>query len=270
MFQTVNQCIEILRIEIGITIALGFYYFCLNSKKQFVMRLINLRIFLFVFILLVSTHQKVEAQETQGDVQTEQLDYLPEDTESTTNAELSESENTPKKKKSFWSKLAFWKKDKQQAEEVDPSVEFNVMSESIWHENIARYMGVNDEEFYRFGYVKKGMQWYPIFFLRRFKMMQNEYEHTLIIHGKPAKLPKVKGLNIGPYGLEVTNEGFEFQMPTTASVSRTQKKYDDTRAIEVATMRMQSFGFDQVVWLKDKKRETKDLSDTWSFSTDQK
>lgn len=227
--------------------------------------------FLVLLIFMAVSYPKVGlAQETGGEVQTEQLDYLPEEQTEEPTDEAEEGEARPKKKKSFWSKLAFWNKDKKGDDALKPKIEFNVMSESIWHENLARYMGVNDEEFYRFGYVRKGVQWYPIFFLRRFKMMQNEYEHTLIIHGKPAKLPKVKGLAIGPYGLEVTNEGFEFQMPTIASVSRSQKQYDDTRAIEVATMRMQTFGFDQVIWLKDKKRETKDLSDTWSFSTEQK
>jgi hypothetical protein len=226
---------------------------------------LSLFLFLFVFGQL-----QLRAQDTPAPA--EQTTYLPEETptisDETTGMESEEP--VQKKKKSFWAKLMFWKKDSQEDERLKPKIEFNVMSESIWHENLARYMGVTDEEFYRFGYVRKGVQWYPIFFLRRFKMMQNQYEHTLVIHGKPAKLPKVKGLNIGPYGLEVMNEGFEFQMPTVASVSRSQKQYDDVRSIEVATVRMQTFGFDQVVWLKDKKRETKDLSDTWSFSTEQK
>jgi hypothetical protein len=237
------------------------------------MKFLQFSFSVFLITLLLNGQGKVYAQDTpETPTPTEQTEYQQDESPaiSDANSDSEEVEQTPKKKKSFWSKLAFWKKSAPQEEGLKPKIDFNVMSESIWHENLARYMGVTDEEFYRFGYVRKGVQWYPIFFLRRFKMMQNQYEHTLVIHGKPAKLPKVKGLDIGPYGLEVRNEGFEFQMPTVASVSRSQKQYDDARAIEVATIRMQSFGFDQVVWLKDKKRETKDLSDTWSFSTDQK
>lgn len=164
-------------------------------------------------------------------------------------------------KRSFWSKLAFWKK----APKPKAKVNFNVEVEDVWHENIARYMGVTDEEFYRFGYARKGLQWYPILFLRRFEMIPNQYNHTLIIRGRPEKIPKVKGITLGLYGMEVVNEGFEFQMPTVASVSRSQKKYDDIQALDVATNRIQTFGFDQVVWLRDKKRVTKDIADTWAI-----
>lgn len=175
-----------------------------------------------------------------------------------------EEEKNKPKKKSFWDKLKFWKKK----EKPKPAIEYNLKVEALWHENLQRYMGVTDEEFYRNGYARKGVQWYPIFFLRRFKMMQNQYEHTLVVYGRPEKMPRVKGINLGLYGVEVTNEGFDFQMPTVSSVSRSQKKYDDIQALDFATSRLQSFGFEEVLWLKDKKKETKDLADTWSFPTD--
>ncbi|TNE69171.1 hypothetical protein EP331_14615 [bacterium] len=166
------------------------------------------------------------------------------------------------KKESFWSKFAFWKKKPK----PKPEREYNLQVESLWHENLARYMGVNDDEFYRFGYARKGIQWYPVFFLRRFKMMQNQYEHTLIVYGKPQKMPRVKGITLGLYGVEVTNEGFEYQMPTVASVSRSQKQYDDVQSLDLASNRLQTFGFEQVLWLKDKKKETRDLADSWSLT----
>ena len=166
------------------------------------------------------------------------------------------------KKASFWSKFMFWKEKPK----PKPAVEFNTQIEDVWHENIARFMGATDEEFYRFGYARKGVQWYPIFFLRRFEMIQNQYVHTLTIKGRPEKVPRVKGISMGLYGIEVTNEGFEFQMPTVASVSRSQKKFDDIQALDVATNRLQTFGFEEVRWLKDKKKETRDIANTWSIS----
>lgn len=215
-----------------------------------------------VFLTLMSSSVSFAQDSPTSDTSTVAVEEPTNETPDLSSSDLQQSKEKPAKR-SFWSKLAFWKK----TEKPKPKVNFNIEVENIWHENIARYMGITDEEFYRFGYVRKGLQWYPVLFLRRFEMIPNQYNHTLVIRGRPDKIPKVKGITLGLYGIEVVNEGFEFQMPTVASVSRSQKKYDDIQALDVASNRLQTFGFDQVVWLRDKKRVTKDIADTWALPT---
>lgn len=233
------------------------------------MKITKIVLLSFLFLGIAST-TVVFAQDTPAPTKQEEMKpNLDADAEAAyqkqKEEELKAAENAKKNPKtSFWSKFAFWKKKPK----PKPEREYNIQVESLWHENLARYMGVNDNEFYRFGYARKGIQWYPIFFLRRFNMMKNQYEHTLIIYGKPEKMPRVKGITLGLYGVEVTNEGFEYQMPTVASVSRSQKQYDDIQSLDLATNRLQTFGFDQALWLKDKKKETRDLADTWSVTGD--
>lgn len=155
----------------------------------------------------------------------------------------------------------FWEED----EPEEPKLAFNTDVESQWHLDVARYEGIKENEFHRYGYAKNGNQWYPVLFVRRFKMMNNQYMHRLIINGRPNKLPRIKGIETHRYGIVVTNEGFEYQMPTVASVSRQQKRYDEEQSLKLAESRLSSFGFEQITWVPDRKKETKDLAETWDL-----
>ena len=196
-------------------------------------------------------------------------------------AEQPEDEVTPApaKKKGFFAKLKstlmFWKKKKSpeqlaaEAEAQANIVGFDVDRQTAWHQNLERYMGVRDDDFYRSGYALKDGQWFPVFFLRRFRMMRNQYEHLLVISGRPDRLPRIKGISEGPYGIEISNEGFDYQMPTVASVSRVQKGFDNDQALQLAGARLESFGFEEYIWLRDRKKDTSDLADSWKLRTNQ-
>lgn len=212
------------------------------------------------------TPEEEQTEESAEDVMGESVDGAPTDELKTSEENPNLKSNKKKKKddgKKWYDIFLFWKEDGPPPAKVKYDTEY----EADWHLDVARYEGVKPEEFYRYGYALRGNQWYPTFFLRRFNMMRNQYEHFLIINGRPEKLPRVKGISSHRYGIVVTNEGFEFQMPTVASVSRQQKTYDEEQALSLAKGRLMSFGFQQVTWVPDRKKETKDLAETWDLQS---
>lgn len=257
------------------------YYYRTTMRQHFNHKYViiffnRLMILLVLCVFVLSTTQNIYAQDTpekeeKTEEKTEEITEEPkkevvgkkELTEEEFQKEQLRAKLEAKNKKPWYSAFLFWKRSKPSK----PAIDYDTSIESLWHADLYRYMGVVDEEFYKFGYARKGAQWYPITFIRRFKMMKNQYEHTLIIRGKPEKIPRLKGITIGPYGVEVTNEGFEYQMPTVASVSRQQKSYDEEQSISLVENRLISFGFEEIKWVSDRKRDTKDLADTWTLQS---
>lgn len=133
-----------------------------------------------------------------------------------------------------------------------------------WHVDVSTFYVVKESEFHKSGYARLNGEWVPVFVFRRFKMMAKQYEHYLVIKGRPSKLPKVKGMAINPFGFEVRNEGFEFALPTFASVDRNQKAADEQEFLKMAEAKVLEFGFESVKWIEDTSRKTEDIVNTWT------
>ncbi len=133
-----------------------------------------------------------------------------------------------------------------------------------WHTDVGTFYVVKEDEFHKHGYARLNGEWYPIFIMRRFKMMSKQYEHYLVIKGRPSKIPKVKGMAIIPFGFEVRNDGFEYALPTFASVDRAQKRQDETEFTKMAEIKVLEFGFELVKWIEDNSRKTENIVNTWS------
>jgi hypothetical protein len=210
-------------------------------------------------VLAFTIPEQGRAQEAESDTTaTEQTAPVeqPAETAEEPAEENSKKENKKKAKKddgeSFFQKLMFWKRNKAPSEV------------SSWHENVKNYVAAKDNEYYRYGYAQLDSgEWIPVFFLRRFKMMQRQYQHKLIVKGQPAREPNIKGVRMSNYGMEVENQGFDVEMPKFASVSRDQKKIDEQEAIQLASIQLDLYGFEEIVWLTDKRKDLRDLSDTW-------
>lgn len=149
--------------------------------------------------------------------------------------------------------LIFWQNNMVFPEEEVP-----------WHDNVRQYLGVNSDEFHRVGYARQNDVWIPIFFLRRFQMMSNSYNHIMVIKGRPHSIPVTKGMTVGTYGTEITNEGFEVFMPTIASVSRRQKAVDERDALDLAAFQLEQYGFQNIVWFADRTRIPGSVASGWS------
>ncbi len=133
-----------------------------------------------------------------------------------------------------------------------------------WHFDVQTFYVAKEDEFFKNGYARLNGDWYPVFILRRFKMMSKQYEHYLVIKGRPSKIPKVKGMALVPFGFEVRNEGFEYALPTFASVDRGQKKQDEITFTRMAELKVQEFGFELVKWMEDNSRKTENIVNTWT------
>lgn len=133
-----------------------------------------------------------------------------------------------------------------------------------WHKEVKEYYNLQEGEFFQYGYAMTQDEWYPIMIYRHFVRIKKQYQHTLIVKGRPNTLPRVKGISLNAYGMEVKDEGFQFILPTFASVDRRQKELDEEEFIKLAESKLKEFGFDKIFWLKDKSEEVKDIADTWS------
>lgn len=137
-------------------------------------------------------------------------------------------------------------------------------NEVPWHDDVRRHLGVNQDEFHRVGFARLNDKWIPVFFLRRFQMMSNNYNHILVIMGRPESIPVTKGMEVGPLGTEVVNEGFEVFMPTIASVSRRQKAVDEKDALDLVTFQLEQYGFRDIIWFADRSRVPGNVASGWS------
>jgi hypothetical protein len=133
-----------------------------------------------------------------------------------------------------------------------------------WHTNVTTFYVIKEDEFHKSGYVRLNGEWVPVFVFRRFKMMSKQYEHFLVVKGRPSKIPKVKGMALIPFGFEVRNEGFEYALPTFASVDRGQKKNDENEFLNLAEAKLKEFGFEVVKWIDDTSKKTENIVNTWS------
>ncbi|MGM0587785.1 MAG: hypothetical protein ACQETE_05195 [Bacteroidota bacterium] len=213
---------------------------------------------LMLILILVSPSLSM-AQQAESD--TTAAEQTAPETEETTEPGQAETENKKNKQKqaeedddgeSFFQKLMFWKKNKAPSEE------------SSWHEKVKSYVAAKESEYYRFGYAQLDSgEWIPVFFIRRFKMMDRQYQHRLVVQGQPSRRPNIKGVRMSNYGMEVENQGFDVEMPKFASVSRKQKSIDEQEAIQLASIQLELYGFEEVIWLTDKRKDLRDLSDTW-------
>jgi hypothetical protein len=242
----------------------------INNKKYYYALLLMLCFLLGTMPLALhaqDTSEEEKSEEPTEEVMGESVDD-PAPTEDLKTSDENPNLKSNKKKKEddgkkWYDIFLFWQEDRP----PPATVKFDTEFEADWHLDVARYEGVRQQEFYRYGYALRGNQWYPVFFLRRFNMMRNQYEHFLVINGRPEKIPRVKGIQSHRHGIVVTNEGFEFQMPTVASVSRQQKTYDEEQALSLAKGRLMTFGFQQVTWVLDRKEETKDLAESWDLQS---
>ena len=128
-----------------------------------------------------------------------------------------------------------------------------------WHENVLEHMRVDqDEEFHRTGFLRRDDQWIPIFFLRRFEMMHNVYQHYLVIKGEPGNIHTTTGIEEEDYGTVISNEGYDLYMPTVASVSRDEKQLDEMESLQLATIQLETYGFRDIIWfdLEEERRGT--------------
>ena len=154
---------------------------------------------------------------------------------------------------SFFGKLKFWGGSSAPEEATE------------WHKEVRRYVSASEDEYYRFGYAKVDGKWVGTFFIRRFQMMEKQYSHLLIIQGEPGRVPGQKGVTVGPFGMEIRNNGFDIVMPKFPSVSRYQKKIDEQESIQLASMQLELYGFEASVWLEDRRKNFRDLADTWKI-----
>jgi hypothetical protein len=211
---------------------------------------------LMLIFILVSPSLSMAQQAESDTTAAEQTAPEPEETTVPDPAETESKKNKKKAKEddgeSFFQKLMFWKKNKAPSEE------------SSWHEKVKSYVAAKESEYYRFGYAQLDSdEWIPVFFIRRFKMMERQYQHRLIVQGQPSRQPNIKGVRMSTYGMEVENQGFDVEMPKFASVSRKQKSIDEQEAIQLASIQLELYGFEEVIWLTDKRKDLRDLSDTW-------
>lgn len=132
-----------------------------------------------------------------------------------------------------------------------------------WHTEVSLYNNQKKGDYFYYGYAQAGEEWFPVYIHRYFVMIKKQYEHTLVIKGRPENIPKVKGIRMSPYGLEIKNYGFEFELPTFPSVDRTQKSLDEYEFRRISEEKMMEFGFTKVVWLEDKSQKVKDMAETW-------
>jgi len=205
---------------------------------------------MFFFALGVVNAPAVFAQE-EGNGETDQTAQTEEaqtqNAESAGQAEQDEG--------GFLNSLLFWQNWGPPDAPTEPSQ---------WHDSVRKHLNVEDDEYIRYGYTRINETWLPIFFLRRFKMMDKQYVHTLIIQGQPKKSPKIKGIKMGKFGMEVSNLGFDVRMPKFPSVSREQKGRDEKEAVQLCTIQLDLYGFDEIEWLPGEEEELRNLADTWN------
>ena len=132
-----------------------------------------------------------------------------------------------------------------------------------WHNEVSLYNNQKKNDYFYYGYAQAGEEWFPVYIHRYFVMIKKQYEHTLVIKGRPENIPKVKGIRMSPYGLEIKNYGFEFDLPTFPSVDRQQKSLDEYEFRRIAEEKLLEFGFTKTIWLEDKTQKVKDMADTW-------
>lgn len=139
-----------------------------------------------------------------------------------------------------------------------------------WHQTVIDELRIEeDEEFYRAGFLKRGDQWIPIFFLRRFEMMHNVYQHYLVIKGEPGRIHLSSGINVEDFGTIISNEGYDFFMPTVASVSRDEKEMDELEALDIATMQLESYGFQYIYWFDIEEERRGTVAEEWQVNVDE-
>lgn len=142
---------------------------------------------------------------------------------------------------------------------------------SDWHADAIKFYNVKPVDFLQFGYVKvdlKGEEkWVPFFVWRHFKPVRRQYEHVLVIEGRPTKLPQTKGITLNQFGLEVINEGFEYNLPTFPSVDRKQKSLDEVEFVKLAEQRILDFGFISVKWVDRIEDESREMAEEWVIET---
>lgn len=202
------------------------------------------------------TTQQETASEQEADEEEASEATEEEGTESEVQFGDEESDaEQEKEEQGFFSKLAFWKSWTTPDAPKDPLE---------WHENVQNYLSVTEEEYYRNGYTRINDKWLPVFMLRRFNMMDKQYNHTLVVKGKPQRMPSIKGIETIPYGLQVQNLGFDVQMPKFPSVSREQKQLDEIEATQLCSIQLGLYGFEETIWLPDKRKEIRDLAETWN------
>lgn len=200
------------------------------------------------------------------EVEQEESDEAAEEQQAATQAEPRQQEEQPsrrerrKKKKEdndggFLSGLAFWKNWGDPKTPTKPSQ---------WHIDVKNYLGVAEDEYYRYGYTLIDDTWLGVFLVRRFIMMDKQYSHTMVIQGNPTRLPNIKGVRVGPLGLEVTNLGFDVQMPRFPSVARSAKRLDEVEAVQLASIQLELYGFAETEWLPDKRKDLREMADTWA------
>ncbi len=133
-----------------------------------------------------------------------------------------------------------------------------------WHDEVHAQLGIGNE-FYRMGFARHNDIWIPVFFVRRFMMMRNSYNHILVIKGRPQSIPVTKGISIESYGTLIENEGFELFMPTFASVSRAAKAEDELESLSLATFQLEQYGFNDVVWFRDRSEDPGGVAEGWTI-----
>jgi len=246
-------------------------------------------IVLLIFIGFMSQQQLAHAQqETPPEDSTDTATQIDTDENEPAPAIPAQTENQPTQNQSqngkkddggFFSKLKFWGngKDKDKPNSEAPE------TKSDWHE-LARFnYNAEKHEYYRFGYAQTDRQWVSVFFLRRFKMAERQYNHYLVIQGKPSKETLPSGMKIVELtkrtinaedktatALEIKNEGIGFEMPRVPSVSREEKKFDEQQALQLAGFQLSNMGFEDYYWLPDKRENIGEIAEEWNFEVDDK
>lgn len=138
---------------------------------------------------------------------------------------------------------------------------------SDWHVDAAKFYNAKAIDFLQFGYVKADIEsenkWVPFFVWRHFVPARRQYEHILVIKGRPTKLPQTKGISLNQFGLEVVDEGFEYNLPTFPSVDRKQKTLDEVEFVKLAEQRLLDFGFLDVKWIERIEDESREMAEEW-------
>ncbi len=133
-----------------------------------------------------------------------------------------------------------------------------------WHGEVLERMRVEqDEEFHRTGFLRRDDEWIPIFFLRRFEMMHNVYQHYLVIKGEPGDMHTASGVESEEYGTVIANEGYDLYMPTVASVARDEKEMDEEEALQLATIQLETYGFEDVIWFDMEEERRGTVASEW-------
>lgn len=222
---------------------------------MYVMNKIVIFCYATIFILQLNMAFALAQESTQDSLSTWE----------TTDTTIVDDQTASKKSSGFLSALTFWNNNSKPK------------TPAPWHQLAQDYMGVQPNEFYLNGYAKINEQWIPVLFVRRFKMMKTQYEHTLLIKGAPRDKPDISGIDIvtivsnpdgqvDSYALRVQNVGFNFEMPVIPSVSRQEKQADEKRAAEIASMQLDFFGFEDYFWLENKSNKLRNVADTWQVS----